>query len=287
MLTMKDFCSICPRACRIDRQTSVGFCAEHEKIRIAKVVEHFKWEEPCLSDDRGVLAIFFSGCNLKCEYCQNHEISRGGVGEEYSVEQFVNLVEEKQDSHSAIDLITPTHFSKELSIAFSKIRKHVPVIWNTNGYETVENIRHISEFVDIFLPDFKYSSDALGQKFSKCKDYFSNALPAIQEMCLQKSDQYSEDLTMKRGVIIRHLVLPGYVKNSLDTLDIISKYFPDRTISLMSQFTPNGYGSLNRKITPLEYKLVLTHFQNLGLSKGYFQDYSSADKVFVPDFATI
>ena len=295
-------CSVCPRNCQVDRSKFRGFCNENDKLAIAKVIEHFSWEEPCLSNEKGVLAIFFSGCNLKCDFCQNHEISRGGVGKIFSIDDFVKLIEEKQNSHSAIDLITPTHFSNALCLAFEKIEKHVPVIWNTNAYETVENIQKVSKFVDIFLPDLKYATDALGQKFSACKNYFSFALPAIKEMCKQKSDIFEDvacanqpsfnqnkeekchEKIMKQGVIIRHLVLPGYTQNSLQVLDEIAKNFPDRMISIMSQFTPNGKSALNRKITPLEYKIVLSHMQKLGLEKGFVQSFESASTCFVPKF---
>ena len=279
----ENLCSICPRGCKINRNEKYGFCNEGDQISIAKVVEHFCWEEPCLSDKRGVLAIFFSGCNLKCDYCQNHEISRGQAGKIYTTDEFAKLIEEKQNSHCAIDLITPTHFTEPIFEAFKLINKTVPVIWNTNAYETMENINKVGSFVDIFLPDLKYADNNLGQKFSACKDYSTFAVPAIQQMCKLKKDVFEKDI-LKQGVIIRHLVLPGYVENSLKVLDIIAKNFPDRMISLMSQFTPNGKSTLNRKLTPIEYKLVLSHLDKLGLNKGFVQELSSANTNFVPDF---
>ena len=283
MKELSNICSVCPRNCQIDRTSYRGFCNENEKIRIAKIIKNFQWEEPCLIGDKGTLAIFFSGCNLRCDYCQNYQISRGGVGEEFSIEQFVKLIEENQNGHSSIDLITPTHFSKQLSIAFEKIEKRVPVIWNTNSYETVENIRFVSKFVDVFLADLKYSNDDLGQKFSACKDYFSKAFPAIKEMHAQKSDLFDGEL-MRQGMVVRHLVLPGEIENSLKVLEIIKQNFTNRKISLMSQFTPNGKSKLNRKLKPIEYKVVVAHMQNLGLLNGYIQEFESASEVFVPDF---
>ncbi len=316
-------CHICPRGCLVNRSQNAGFCNEKSQIRIAKIIEHFKWEEPCLADDRGTLAIFFSGCNLRCDYCQNYEISRGGVGKVYSVGEFCELISEKQKTHSSIDLITPTHFSKELTTAFKKIKKTVPVIWNTNSYETLENIKMISSFVDVFLADFKYSDNDLGQKFSKCNNYFSVAIDTIKLMCQLKPDifvdkdvtykntkkisndketsitqtkdesnavienknnSYTDNILMKQGVIIRHLVLPGYVENSIKVLDAIKQHFPIRKISLMSQFTPNGKSTLNRKLNPIEYKLVVAHLQKLGLENGYIQDFESAQQCFVPNF---
>ncbi len=277
-------CKICPRQCLVDRRFQKGFCQERKTLRIAKIIEHFTWEEPCLSDEKGVLAVFFSGCNLKCDYCQNHEISRGGVGEVYSALELAKLLDEKQTDHCAIDLITPTHFADELESIFENFNCKIPVIWNTNSYESVETIRRVSKFVDIFLADLKYANNTLGQKFSACTDYFSYALPALKTMCQEKPDKFNENNLMTSGVIIRHLVLPGFTKNSLDVLDIIKQHFPKRIISIMSQFTPNGKSTLNRKITPIEYKLVISHMQKLGLNNGFVQSLDSANGTFVPDF---
>ena len=158
------------------------------------------------------------------------------------------------------------------------------MIWNTNSYETIENIKEVSAFVDVFLADLKYSDDQLGNKFSQCKDYFSKALPAIQEMAKQKSDVFNLDF-MCQGIILRHLVLPGEIENSLKVLDVIKENFPDRMISLMSQFTPNGKSKLSRKLNPIEYKAVVAHMQKLKLNNGYIQDFDSASEDFVPDFS--
>lgn len=281
---MKELCNTCPRHCNIDRHSQKGFCQEKETIKIAKVIKHFKWEEPCLADeDKGCLAIFFSGCNLRCDYCQNYKISRGGVGKEYSVEDLVELLEKEQKNHSSIDLITPTHFSTQLCKVFEKAKIDIPIIWNTNSYETVENIEKVSQFVDIFLADLKYADDELGKTFSKCDNYFSQSIKAIETMCKLKPDIYQNKI-MKQGVIIRHLVLPNHVSNSIKVLDIIKQNFPTRKISLMSQFTPNGQSSLNRKITPIEYKAVLTHLNKLKLENGFLQDFESADCTFIPEF---
>ena len=281
--TASFLCQTCPRKCKIDRNLSVGFCNEKNTIKIAKIIRNFAWEEPCITGKKKALAIFFSGCNLRCDYCQNFEISRGGVGKEYSIDEFVKLIETEQKNHSYIDLITPTHFSNELFEAFSKINKKIPVIWNTNSYETIENIEKVSSFVDIFLADLKYADDTLGQEFSLCKDYFSQSLPAIRQMCKLKKDIYKKN-EMKQGVIIRHLVLPDHAKNSIAVLDVIKENFPDRKISLMSQFTPNGHSRLDRKITQIEYKAVLAHLEKLGFSDGYIQDFESANDCFVPNF---
>ncbi len=276
-------CNICPRHCNINRNYNNGFCNEQNTIKIAKIIKNFKWEEPCLSDKKGVLAIFFSGCNLRCDYCQNHEISRGQIGKNYSINEFINLIEKEQLDCDAIDLITPTHFSKNLIEAFKKINKKVPVIWNTSSYETTQNIENINNFVDIYLADLKYSNNELGQKFSQCLDYFSYALPAIKKMCELKQDKFDNEI-MKQGVIIRHLVLPNYIQNSLNVLDVIKKEFANRKISIMSQFTPNGKSILNRKLNSIEYKTVIRHMEKINLDNGYIQDFESANESFIPKF---
>ena len=276
-------CNICPRRCNINRKAVNGFCNESNTLRIAKIIKNFQWEEPCITGSKGTLAIFFSGCNLRCDYCQNYEISRGGTGKEYNIEEFCKLIEENQDSHSSIDLVTPTHFSTALIQAFAKIDKKIPVVWNTSGYETVQNIQKVSKFVDVYLTDFKYADDNLGQKFSMCKDYFSVCKNAITQMCKDKPDIMEGDF-MKQGVVIRHLVLPGYIQNTFKVLDTIKQLYPNRKISLMSQFTPNGHSLLDRKLKPIEYKSALLHLEKLGITDGYTQDFDSANDCYVPDF---
>jgi len=280
---MENLCNICPRQCKINRQFQVGFCNENKTLRIAKIIKNFQWEEPCITGKKGALAIFFSGCNLRCDYCQNYEISRGQVGTTYSIEEFRKLIEENQDNHSSIDLITPTHFSSSLFEAFETIKKKIPVVWNTNSYETIKNIEMASTFVDIFLADFKYADNELGKRYSSCSNYFSQSIKAIEKMCELKPD-IEDDGYMQQGVVLRHLVLPNHVNNSFKVLDIVKKNFPNRKISLMSQFTPNGRSKLNRKLTPIEYKAVLAHLDKLGLTNGYIQSFDSADDAYVPDF---
>lgn len=280
----EELCTTCPRHCYVDRNKFKGFCNETKKIRIAKIISNFQWEEPCITGEKGALAIFFSGCNLRCDYCQNFDISRGGIGQEYTIDEFAKLVEDNQDKNSYVDLITPTHFSNEIALAFEKINKKIPVVWNTNSFETIENIEKVSEFVDIFLADLKYADDEIAKEFSKCDNYYSVSKKAILKMCENKPDKLESENKMLQGVIIRHLVLPDHIENSFKVLDTIKENFPDRKVSLMSQFTPNGHGKLNRKLKPIEYKAVLAHLEKLGLTNGYFQDFESADSCFVPKF---
>lgn len=278
---MEEICEICPRHCKINRKKNVGFCNEFNKIRISKIIDHFKWEEPCLTDEKGVCAIFFSGCNLKCDYCQNYEISCGQVGKEYSAEEFANLLREKEKDNSYFDFITPTHFSNEILSAFKIYRPKIPVIWNSSSYEEVEILKKLNEFVDIYLLDLKYADNFVGRKYSNCHDYFDKASKVL-DFCAQKKDVFKDNL-LRQGLIIRHLVLPNEIDNSLKVIDYIAKNFPDRIVSVMSQFTPTPKSSIKRKLTPLEYKIVQKRALNK-LTKGYFQDFDSAEDSFIPKF---
>lgn len=278
---VEEICEICPRHCKVNRRKNVGFCNEFNKIRISKIIDHFKWEEPCLTDEKGVCAIFFSGCNLKCDYCQNYEISCGQVGKEYLAEEFANLLREKEKDNSYFDFITPTHFSNEILSAFKIYRPKIPVIWNSSSYEEVEILKKLDEFVDIYLLDLKYADNFVGRKYSNCHDYFDKASKVL-DFCAQKKDVFKDNL-LRQGLIIRHLVLPNEIDNSLKVIDYIAKNFPDRIVSVMSQFTPTAKSSIKRKLTPLEYKIVQKRALNK-LTKGYFQDFDSAEDSFIPKF---
>lgn len=278
---MEEICEICPRHCKVNRRKNVGFCNEFNKIRISKIIDHFKWEEPCLTDEKGVCAIFFSGCNLKCDYCQNYEISCGQVGKEYSAEEFANLLREKEKDNSYFDFITPTHFSNEILSAFKIYRPKIPVIWNSSSYEEVEMLKKLDEFVDIYLLDFKYADNSVGRKYSNCNDYFDKA-SKILSFCAHKKDIFKDNL-LRQGLIIRHLVLPNEIDNSLNAIDYIAENFPNRIVSVMSQFTPTPKSSIKRKLTPLEYKIVQKRAIRK-LAKGYFQDFGSAEDLFIPKF---
>lgn len=278
-------CFDCPRNCGVDREKTKGFCGEINKIRISKIIENFKWEEPCISGEKGALAIFFSGCNLRCEFCQNYDISHIGKGDLYSPEEFLNLLKSFDlTKFSCIDLITPTHFSSLLFEALKDFNSPVPIVWNSSAYEKEEMIEKISKFVDVFLPDFKYYDSNLSLTLAKCKDYFEIANKAIKKMRKLKPVNKFNGEILTEGVLIRHLVLPGSIKDSKKILETISKNIKDPYISLMCQFTPNGKGSLKRKIVPLEYKIVENYALKLGLTNGYFQDFDSASDKFVPKF---
>lgn len=278
-------CYDCPRNCGVDRNKNLGFCREEENIRIAKIIENFKWEEPCISGKKGALAIFFSGCNLRCEFCQNFDISHKGKGDVYSSEEFRNLLENYDLSKfSCIDLITPTHFSSKIIESLQNFKSPIPIVWNSSGYEKEETVERLKNIVDVFLPDFKYYSSELSLKLSYAKDYFEVASKAIKKMRELKPKNIFNDEILQSGVLIRHLVLPGQVKDSFKILDYIKENINDPYISLMAQFTPIKKGTLNRRIYPLEYKAVLSHAEKLNLDKGYIQDITSANENFVPEF---
>ena len=277
-------CYDCPRNCGVNRSKSLGFCHEGEKIRVAKIIENFMWEEPCISGEKGALAIFFSGCNLKCSFCQNKAISHKGKGKIYSSDEFKKLILSYDLSRfSTIDLITPTHFSTQLAKAFEGLSLPTPVVWNSSGYEKEDTINKISSFVNVFLPDFKYYDDNLSEGLSNANNYFSITSKAISAMKLNKPQNKFKDGVLQEGVLIRHLVLPGSTKDSFKILEYIKSSIENPFISLMSQFVPFG-DQLNRKLYPLEYKSVVAHAQKLGLINGYIQEFSSANEQFVPDF---
>lgn len=279
---VKEICEVCPRHCHVDRKKREGFCNELESIRISKVIDNFMWEEPCVTDKKGVCAIFFSGCNLKCSYCQNCQISRGKVGSLYSEEEFIDLLKEKEKNNSYFDFITPTHFSNSILNALKKYQPKIPIIWNSSGYESVEMLKKLDNFISIYLLDFKYADNNLGKKLSHVSNYFETAKDVL-DFCAKKKDVF-DGKYMKQGLIIRHLVLPDEIKNSLDVLEYLAQKYSDRTISLMSQFTPTPNSPIKRKLTPLEYKIVESKFLK-SFQKGYLQDFDSASDDFIPDFS--
>lgn len=277
-------CFDCPRNCGIDRSKGFGFCREGDKIRVAKIIPNFMWEEPCLTGKKGALAIFFSGCNLRCKFCQNYEISHIGKGTEYTPQEFKSLLTSfNLNDYTCIDLITPTHFSSLLYEALKDFNSPVPIVWNSSGYEKVETIAKVSYFVDIFLFDFKYFDEQLAKELSFAQDYFKYASTCVEYVAKTKSNLFDKDL-MKQGMIIRHLVLPNHYKDSLKILDFIKNNVKDPIIALMSQFTPTKESPIKNRVSPLEFKIVLAHARKIGLDKGYFQDLSSSSTEFIPKF---
>ena len=281
-------CYLCPRMCGVDRSVARGFCGMGEAPVIARAALH-RWEEPCISGTRGSGTVFFSGCTLRCIFCQNHAISREGLGVEVS-EDYLRAAFERLIGEGAhnINLVTPTHFLPAILRALEQ-PLGVPVVMNTGGYERVETLRRLDGRMDVYLPDLKYADDELGRRLSGAPDYFTHASRALIEMARQVgAPQYDAEGMMTRGMIVRHLVLPGHLGNTFRALRFIKSELPAGTpVSLMAQYTPcveTPYRALNRRLSRLEYDTVVNEMIRLGLSDGYVQELESADAEFIPPF---
>ena len=285
---MESKCFICPRKCGADRSVSKGVCGAGDKIKIARAAPHF-WEEPCISGYGGSGAVFFSGCNMKCVYCQNYEISSGCFGGEISTERLKEIYKEliSEGVHN-INLVTPTHFSEEILKTLNEPLS-VPVVYNTSGYDSIGTLRSFEGKIQIYIPDMKYMSASLAQKYSGASDYPETAEKAIKEMFRQTGEfELDSEGIMKKGVIIRHLMLPGELENTLDVIDWVSSEFDNKVMfSLMSQFTPNEnckYKELQRRVTREEYEKAVDYMYLAGIENGFVQDFSSATSDYTPSF---
>ncbi len=283
-------CTLCPRRCGVDRtRGQLGFCKMPGQVYAARAGVHY-WEEPVISGSFGSGAVFFSGCTLKCAFCQNYDISQENFGKPLTSAELRAAFERLIDKGvQNINLVTPTHFLPDILPALEP-KLPVPVVYNCGGYESVETLRQLEGKIDVYLPDFKYSDNALAKKLSSAPDYFETASAAILEMYRQVGKPVLEDDEMKRGVLVRHLVLPGCVDNSLGVLDWVAEHFrsDDILFSLMSQYVPMGRAAemppFDRRITELEYDSVLSYMMLLGIEDGYTQDFSSAERGYTPSF---
>ena len=284
-------CTLCPRRCGADRTNGqLGFCRHPDKIYAARAAAHY-WEEPVISGSFGSGAVFFSGCTLKCLFCQNGVISQENRGKEISTahlrEIFLKLID---DGVQNINLVTPTHFLPSILPALTP-KLPVPVVYNCGGYERVETLRELEGLVDIYLPDMKYSDPKLAGILSAAPDYVEIAKAAIAEMYRQVGSAVIEDEIMQRGMIVRHLMLPGELDNTLGVLDWFSEAFPkgDVLFSLMSQYVPMGKAKTmppyDRRITEDEYDAALSYLELLGIENGFTQDFSAATEEYIPDFS--
>ena len=282
-------CNLCPRQCGVDRTgEKVGFCGCPDTALVAKAMLH-KWEEPALAGNGGSGAVFFGGCTLRCKYCQNAAISGSAVGAPMDSESlrrlFRDLIAQGAEN---IDLVTPTHYLPTILPALSP-KLSVPVVYNCGGYERVETLQELEGKVDIYLPDLKYADNRLAKALSAAPDYFQTATAAIREMVRQTGPVQWEGDKVTRGVIIRHLILPGFVDNSLKVLDWIGETFAsgEVLVSLMRQYTPMGGlpSPLDRRVTDEEYDAVLS-WMYLNDLEGFTQEAEAADKGFIPDFYT-
>ncbi|MBO5939175.1 MAG: radical SAM protein [Clostridia bacterium] len=287
-------CRLCPRECGIDRSRTLGFCGQPKEIQIAKATLHF-FEEPPISGTRGSGTVFFCGCSLRCEFCQNKKISRAtSEGRTLSPAELAEVLFdlEAQGAHN-INLVTPTHFSDGVreALILAKPRLSIPVVYNTSGYERVEILRSLEGLVDIYLPDFKYCSPELAEKYSSAPDYREVAEAALVEMFRQTGAyEFDADGLLLRGVMVRHLVLPSARHDSIAVLDRLAALLPvdDVLLSLMSQYTPefaldSPHRELHRRLTAFEYDSVLAHAEKLGFL-GFMQGRTSSSTKYTPDF---
>ncbi len=291
---MEFVCSDCPRRCGALRGTerSGGVCASPALPRVVRAAPHFG-EEPCLSGTKGAGAIFFSGCNLRCVYCQNHEISRGAqAGKATDAAALREMMLRLRDEGvHCIDLVTPTHYVRTVREALTGLELGIPVVWNSSGYESVETLRTLEGLVQVYMPDYKYSDPALAGRYSAAADYPSVAAEAIREMVRQTGPyRLDEDGLLLSGVLIRHLILPGETENSMGAIDFVADSFPPGSVlfSLMSQYTPmpglGRFPSLQRRVDAEENAHLIRYMHACGITDGYWQELSSATEDEIPAF---
>ncbi|WP_405342155.1 radical SAM protein [Ruminococcus sp.] len=282
-------CNQCPRKCNTERtEERFGFCGVGELPKIARSALHFD-EEPPISGTRGAGTIFFSGCNLRCVFCQNYDISKehqGVVITPYQLSEEYRKLEAMGAQN--IEFVTPSHYVNAILESLQYYHPRVPLIWNSSGYDSVDALKQLEGVIDIYLPDFKYSDDELAKRLSNCGDYVETATAAIDEMLRQQPEIIIENGVMKKGVIIRHLVLPSHTKNSIGVLEIIKeRYGTSALVSLMAQYMPAGksadYPEINRKLTKREYNKVLNKYIELDLD-GFAQELDASDQKYVPEW---
>ncbi len=277
-------CNLCPRKCGVNRELQRGFCGSKNQIKIAKHCL-FDFEEPLISGQSGSGAIFFCGCSLKCVFCQNYEISSQNKGKDISVEELATIFKQLEDMGAInINLVNPTHYAWQIIEALKIYRPKIPIVYNTHGYESLETLKMIDKYIDIYLPDFKYFDNKAANRYSNCSNYVDVVTLALKFMRKQKTDVI-ENGVMKQGMIIRHLIMPLMTDQSISILQWIKQNLPSTKVSLMSQYVPYGkacdHKEINRCITKREYNKVLSAYFDLGLD-GFIQDLSSAKTVYIP-----
>lgn len=291
-------CTLCPRACRVDRLSGeLGFCGAGALPRIALVSLH-PWEEPCLAGERGAGTVFFSHCSLRCVFCQNHEISQtrgaGAKGREVTVERLAGIFCEQEARGAAtLDLVSPTHFLPQIAAALRLAKRAgltLPVVWNSSGYDSPAALARLQGLVDIFLPDVKYIDPLTAKRYSAAEDYPRHIFPVLDTMLALVGDPcFSPAGRMERGVLVRHLILPGRRRESMAILDALHERYENRIyLSLMNQYTPlhraGEYKEINRSLTTFEYESVIDHARALGITQCYVQEGGTVSASFVPDF---
>lgn len=287
-------CNMCPRECNVDRGLGkIGFCKVPNQIKVSRAALHF-WEEPCISGEEGSGAVFFSGCNLRCVYCQNRKIAEGVYGREITVDRLAAIFLELQDKGANnINLVTPSHYVLQIIETLNLAKERglkLPVVYNSSAYEKVRTLQLLEGYVDVYLPDFKYMDKGLSTKYSAAENYSEVAKRAIEEMVRQVGKpKFDEHGILQKGVVVRHLVLPGCVWDSKEVIRYLhSTYKNDIFISILSQFTPmkglNKYPEINRKVSEKEYEEVVDFAIDIGVENGFIQEGDVAEESFIPDF---
>ena len=288
-------CSLCPRKCGADRDNGrKGYCGESNTLRVARTSLH-QWEEPCITGEYGSGTVFFSGCGLKCVFCQNHNIADSQVGMEFTIEELADAFLRLQEKKAAnINLVTAGHFVNSLVPVIQRAKEKglvIPIVYNTSGYESVETLQRLKGLIDIYLPDCKFYDSDIAEKYAKAPDYFRVAGAAIEEMVAQVGEPIfdEESGTLKKGVIVRHLILPGHTKDSREIIKYLyERYGNTIYISILNQYTPMNlweeYPNLNRKVTKREYEKVLDYAISIGVEQAFFQEGETADSSFIPKF---
>lgn len=298
-------CKLCPRRCPVNREAGGrGFCGMTEEVFVARVAPHF-WEEPCISGENGSGTVFFSGCNLRCVYCQNQKIAAGKAGRPVSVQELSGAFLSLQEAgcHN-INLVTPSHYVPQIAEALRRSGLLIPVVYNTSSYECVETLKQMEGLADIYLADFKYLDTGLARKYSHAVDYPQTAKAALREMVRQtgsaeyvrggevfrNATEYPDGALMRRGVIVRHLLLPGQTGEAKRVLQYLYETYGDTiAVSILNQYTPlphvAAYPELNRRVTEAEYEEVTEFAMELGIGHGFLQEGEAAAESFIPEFA--
>lgn len=299
-------CNLCPRKCNVDRKYQVGYCGMSDEIKVARAALHM-WEEPCISGENGSGTVFFSGCQLRCVFCQNYNIALGKAGKTITVERLATIFLELQNQGANnINLVTPTHYVPQIieALALAKMKGlHLPIVYNTSAYESIETLKLLEGFVDVYLPDLKYMSEELSKAYSNAKDYYAIATEAISEMFRQVGEPqfnsaskdgklenpYVEEGIMVKGMIVRHLMLPNEIEDSKSIIRYLNDKFGTKIyISIMNQYTPlnqvANIENLSRKVTEQEYDTLVDYAIEIGIENGFIQEGETASDSFIPEF---
>ncbi len=293
-MELSEKCALCPRKCGAERLLGkIGFCGGGKEVKVARAALHF-WEEPCISGEEGSGTVFFSGCTMRCVFCQNREISRGEAGKTVSVERLSEIFLELQEKGANnINLVTPMHFAPQITAALDIAKGKglsLPIVWNTGGWELPESVEAVKDYADIWLSDFKYFDNSLAEKFSNARNYFEIASESLRKMVGQTGEAVFDDNgMMKKGVIVRHLVLPGHTDDSKKILRWLWENFGDRIwISIMNQYTPlctdERYPELFRSVTDEEYEEIIDFAVSLGIENAFVQEGGAVGESFIPPF---